>query len=438
MKNETTITPDNLVDQFIKEYESKNGKFLLFDLANANENANTKVLKYLLQYQNQFLNSFLSRIGLPKPNGSVSITDQQKAIGPKDTGFIDLYIQYDDVHIIIENKIYGAGDAKKQLARYIATVNSVSNKNFDTWYANPNPSFCKNTHVVYLTADGTKEPTTDSLPDNLKKRITYYTINYKDDILPWLEEEVMPRIPYAEDGMMIAGVRQYIAFLKQLLSNESSNVVEEFVKGLKGSDKEKYKSLLEAINPNIEYEPENVIKSLRKELGTRAEAIFSGDVEDEWVLHFTPTFIILYKKSWDALDTRKYSIPSLYLYAGSTKTFLEQGCLSKLTLQVDHLSPSMKPRMIKKYPNLKYGNHDKTVAFELRPKSIKCSNVNSQEARKEFYKKIIGDDAVKCVVDLIDDKVVGEILKSRTFATPDEIFETVVNNMANFPIPFKQ
>ncbi len=40
MKNKITITPTNLVDQFIKEYESKNGKFLLFDLANANENAN--------------------------------------------------------------------------------------------------------------------------------------------------------------------------------------------------------------------------------------------------------------------------------------------------------------------------------------------------------------------------------------------------------------
>lgn len=127
----------------------------------------------------------MNRIGLPKPNGSAYISDQEKAIGPKDTGFIDLYIQYDDIHIIIENKIYGAGDTEKQLARYIATVNDVSDTDFEAWYANP--SVPKNTHVVYLTADRTKEPSADSLPDKLKNLITYYTINYNDDILPWLD-----------------------------------------------------------------------------------------------------------------------------------------------------------------------------------------------------------------------------------------------------------
>ena len=421
MKNNVTITPTNLVDEFCKEYESRNGKFLLFDLANANENANTKVLKFLLQYSTQqFLNSFLNRIGLPKPNGPVSITDQEKAIGPTTTGFIDLYIQYGDVHIIIENKIYGAGDTERQLARYIATVNGVSNKDFDVWYANP--SVCKNTHVVYLTADGTKEPSDDSLPEELKSLITYYAINYNDDILPWLEEDVMPNIPYADDGMMIAGVRQYIAFLKQLLTSESSDVVNAFVERLNGNDVDNYYSLLGAINPKIKYEPENVIKSLRKQLGARAEAIFSGDVEGEWVLHFTPSFILLYKKSWAALDTRKYSIPSLYLYAGSTDYFLKNKCLSTLTLGVDHLSPSMKVE----FPDLKFGNHDKSVAFELikNPDSIPCSDINNQDARKDFYKEVV--KKVQSVVEAIDNDVVSALLASGTPVTPDKILKKVV------------
>ena len=421
MKNNVTITPTNLVDEFCKEYESRNGKFLLFDLANANENANTKVLKFLLQYSTQqFLNSFLNRIGLPKPNGPVSITDQEKAIGPTTTGFIDLYIQYGDVHIIIEDERYGAGDAERQLARYIATVNGVSNKDFDVWYANP--SVCKNTHVVYLTADGTKEPSDDSLPEELKSLITYYAINYNDDILPWLEEDVMPNIPYADDGMMIAGVRQYIAFLKQLLTSESSDVVNAFVERLNGNDVDNYYSLLGAINPKIKYEPENVIKSLRKQLGARAEAIFSGDVEGEWVLHFTPSFILLYKKSWAALDTRKYSIPSLYLYAGSTDYFLKNKCLSTLTLGVDHLSPSMKV----KFPDLKFGNHDKSVAFELikNPDSIPCSDINNQDARKDFYKEVV--KKVQSVVEAIDNDVVSALLASGTPVTPDKILKKVV------------
>ena len=447
MKNKINVTADNLVVEFYKEYESKKGKFLLFDLANANENANTKVLKYLLQYNNcQFLNSFLNRVGLPIPKGSnVTIRDQKKAIGPKDTGFIDLYIQYEDVYIIVENKIYGAGDTKRQLARYIATVNGVSDKDFDAWYTSPSVS--KNTYVVYLTADGTREPSDDSLPDELKGRINYYPINYNDDILPWLEEDVMPNITYADDGMMIAGMQQYIAFLKQAPSDDSSKVVEEFVKNLSGADVDKYTSLLQLIKDNSDKDNDNVMKSLRKQLnsgkdndnvmkslrkqlGACAEAIFSGDVAGiagDWILHFTPSFIILYKKSWAALDTRKYSIPSLYLYAGSSDYFLNHSTLQKLTLGIDHLSPEAK----KNHSKLNFGNHDKTVAFTLLDeevlKKINCSNVNVLDARKEFYKTIISN--IQNVVDVIDNVVV-KMRNENTPIIPDMILENVVPIMS--------
>ena len=430
MATKNVITASNLVAEFNKEYESNNGKFLLFDLANANENANTKVLKNLLQYNNcQFLNSFLNKIGLPKPKkGSpVSITDQEKAIGPKDTGFIDMYIRYDNVHIIIENKIYGAVDTNKQLARYIATVNGISDKNFAAWYKNP--SVTKKTYVVYLTADGTKEPDSNSFPDQLRKKVNYYPINYSADILPWLEEDVMPKIPYAEDGMMIAGVRQYIAFLKQLLTAEFSGVVDAFVNGLKGTDVAKYQGLLSAISENNKDVPENVLKSLRKQLGARAEAIFSGDVADEWVLHFTPSFIILYKKSWAALDTRKYSIPSLYLYAGSTKAFLQKQSLSALILSVCHLSPSMKVKYSK--AKLNFDTRGSNVSFNLQKPGIKCSNINDPKARKDFYNKIIG--TIQNVVDVIDKDVVAKLQSAKTPATPDMILEKVVDSMSKWP-----
>jgi hypothetical protein len=218
MKN-VTIDQGNLISEFYKEYEARNGKFLLFDLANANENANTKVLKCLLKNSNcHFLNSFLERIGLPMPSqGPVCITDQKKAIGPrKGAGFIDLYIQYDDIHVIIENKIYGAGDTERQLARYIATVNGVKINDFNKWYDDLS-RVGQGIHVVYLTADGTKEPSDDSLPSALKAKINYYAVNYKDLVLPWLEEDVLPNLTYGTDGLMIAGVQQYIAFLKTVI-----------------------------------------------------------------------------------------------------------------------------------------------------------------------------------------------------------------------------
>ena len=425
MAKSIPITTENLLSEFYKEYESKNNRFLLFDLANANENANTKVLKNLLQYNNhQFLPSFLKKVGLPAISdfSTIQVTDQKKAIGPKDTGFIDLYIEYDGLSVIIENKIYGAGDTDKQLARYIATVNEVKNVDIDTWYNNPTVN--KETHVVYLTADGTKEPSDDSLPENIKKKITYYAINYTDDILPWLKEDVLPNLSYGADGIMIAGMLQYIAFLEQMLSNESSGVVDKFVKtlNLQGTDDVvKYKTLLTAIGENENDKvPENVKKSLRKQLEARAEAIFSGDVDGEWVLHFTPTFILLYKKSWAALDTRKYSIPSLNIYAGSTKYFLDNGCFNKMVLDVDHLSPAMKGN----YSGITFGNHDKTANFNLPDSNIERHNVNDPNARKEFYKRVI--QQLQPIVNQID-QVVANLQSSGKKIAPNDILDRILS-----------
>ena len=429
MAKSIPITAKNLLSEFYKEYESKNNRFLLFDLANANENANTKVLKHLLQHNNhQFLPSFLKRVGLPAISdfSTIQVTDQEKAIGPKDTGFIDLYIKYDGLSVIIENKIYGAGDTDKQLARYIATVNEVENVEFDTWYNNPNPTVNKETHVVYLTADGTKEPTDDSLPQNIKNLINYYPINYIDDILPWLKEDVLPNLSYGADGIMIAGVLQYIAFLEQILSNESSGVVNKFFDSLQGTDDVvKYKTLLTAI-PKNDKVPDNVKKSLRKQLEARAEAIFSGDVDGEWMLHFTPTFILLYKKSWAALDTRKYSIPSLNIYAGSTKYFLDNGCFNKMVLDVDHLSPAMNGN----YSELTFGNHGKTANFNLPNSEIKPCDVNDPDARKDFYKEVIKQ--LQPIVEQIDDAVAE--LQSNEKIAPNDILDRILSQNINFKI----
>lgn len=427
-----TIDQGNLISEFYKEYEAKNGKFLLFDLANANENANTKVLKCLLQNSNShFLNSFLERIGLPMPTQRpVCITDQKKAIGPKGTGFIDLYIQYDDVHVIIENKIYGAGDTEKQLARYIATVDEVDKDKFedwyDNWYNNRNVNVKNNIYVVYLTADGTKEPSDKSLPSALKDKINYYAVNYKDLVLPWLEEDVLPNLTYGTDGLMIAGVQQYIAFLKQFLAEETSEIVNTFVLGLQGTDVEKYNTLLGVIDKNEKAVPENVQKSLRKQLEARAEAIFSGDVDGEWVLHFTPSFIDLYKKSWANLDARKYSIPSLFIFAGNTQAFLKKGCLNTLKLGVAHLAPKTKASY-PEYAHL-FGNHDMNIGITLLDNSdlenIKCGDINDAAARKEFYKNII--KAIQPKVDKIDQGV-SALLNSGTSTTPEEILKMVLD-----------
>ena len=397
------ITADNLLDEFCKEYESEKEKFLLFDLANANENANTTVLKLLLEFGEQrFLNSLLERIGLPKRVGNAVISDQSKAIGPKETGFIDMYVMYDDVHVIFENKIYGAADTEKQIARYVATVEGVQGDDFSAWYAQP--SVAKNIHVVYLTADGMKQPSEDSLPAVLREKIEYYPVSYQDDILPWLEEDVLPNLPYCEDGIMIAGVRQYIAFLKHFLTKDASQVVDAFVRGLDGGDVKKYVQLMNAFSEeNHRDVPENVSKSLRRQLVECAESIFCDDVDGDWKLHFTPSFVILYKESWAAVDQRKYAIPSFYLVGTPTENFLKNGCFKRVMAAVDHLPAATKDNVTATSANLpQFSNHGKTAGFDLTDlvRGIHCSDVNDRQSRKEFYHQLI--DACSAFIARMD------------------------------------
>jgi hypothetical protein len=66
------------------------------------------------------------------------------------------------------------------------------------------------------------------------------------------------------------------------------------------------------------------------------------------------------------------------------------------------------------------------------PDSIKCSDINSQAARKEFYKKVI--ETVKPVVDVIDKDVVEAFHKKGSSVTPNEILEKVVKSLPTLPI----
>ena len=441
-KRQQDVIKNSLVQPYYEEYKARNKRFLLFDIAHANENSHTRLLLELLRYkENLFLSSFIKRLGLPEYMNLIKISDQEPAVAKtkQRKGYIDLYISYQSkkgkIQVIIENKIYGAVDTPKQLARYVASINGITKEGFDKWYASP--SVCMNTHVVYLTADGTKEPNEGqksdfSLPEKLEKALktNFCRVNYANDILPWLEEDVMPNIPYEEDGMMIAGLRQYIAYLKQLLSDEVSEVVEDYVKSIKGNDIEKYNQLLNAIDKEYDDIPEIVIKSLRKDLRSRAEAIFAGDVPDGWVLHFTPSFIIFFKKSWAALDARKYSIPSLYIYAGSTKTFLERGCFNNLKLGIDHLSPSLKNDYMQ-YEEY-FGNHDKNIGFDLLPSlnSIQCLNRAQKELRQNFYQCIIC--SIKKIIDVIDKEVVEVLQNSYVSITSKDILEKVVSSKSQW------
>ena len=459
-----------LITDYIVNYNNQEHPFLLFDLAHVNENDHTRVLLSILKFNNyQFLPSFLQTIGAPGCNGVVKAppTDQEPAIGDKGKGFIDLYFEYrsenSDEKFILENKIYGAADTKHQLARYIATVidPDMSNDVFlqeiwEKWANNQDGKFDKNVdfehiHVVYLTADGSKKPSLNSLPkyfgnrdrddsefDESNMRINYYPVNYADDIIPWLENDVLPNMPYSDNGIAIAGIRQYIASLKSMFSSRgNSTAVEDFVKEITfNDDLDKYKKIIQTMDViksladkknKVAKEEEKIAKlkriaklkselkddgfdveampelqSLARELRACAMGIFANDGSElggDWKLYFTPSFIFLYRQRWADLDTRKYSIPSIY-FVTSTLDFINNK-ETKWKLQVDHLNKDTNEEI----SPFKLGNHGKTAYYELPNGSNmpKQENISKPENRKEYYKSLVTE--LKEFVTVVDEVV---------------------------------
>lgn len=196
-----------------KERQKLPYNFNVIEELHANENANTRILLKLLSNNTSgeyvFLKSFISMMS--HING-VSFTLSQ-VFRPKieyNKENIDGLIEDSSKQyaIIIENKINGAIDQDNQLLRYFNTVkqHGVNESNI---------------YIIYLTLDGTKEVSSNSLPNRLREDLVknkrFIKMNYKDNILPWLKEDILPEIKI-KDNLIESGIRQYIDYLEGRLN----------------------------------------------------------------------------------------------------------------------------------------------------------------------------------------------------------------------------
>ena len=143
----------------------------MIDELHANENAHTRILVRLLQIPS-LLRSFLEYIRDEFKIQSFCIPDELSANDVSEfSDFIDAKIETKNFCIIIENKINYAVDQDRQIERYVSTVKSHN----------------KNIFVLYLTLDGTKKPSSNSVGES---NVSIIEINYKDHILEWLEQKI--------------------------------------------------------------------------------------------------------------------------------------------------------------------------------------------------------------------------------------------------------
>ena len=216
--NNTTVKDDifwiNFAEELSKIREKERQKlpynFNLIDELHANENAHTRILLKLLNYnisgEYTILKSFLFMICEHNPNLTFPITSIHKPSVDFNKENIDGLIEEPskDYAIIIENKINWATDQELQLVRYFNTVKQHGIQD-------------RNIFVIYLTLDGSKKVSSNSLPnslsDELKNGNRFIEMNYRDDILPWLKYTILPEIKIKEH-LIESGIRQYIDYLE--------------------------------------------------------------------------------------------------------------------------------------------------------------------------------------------------------------------------------
>ena len=189
----------------------------VIDELHANENAHSRILRLLLAYKGSnnypvyasFLRLMVKHCLACR---SLEVVDP---VFKNEEGRIDVLIKEslskNPFAVIIENKVRDAVDQDEQIQRYLNKVMTEfpSDRIF----------------VVYLTKDGEKQVADYSLTEQAKTILgmtnesdgRYIPLNYRYEILPWLEQEVLPNLPLKED-LLAASVKLYIDYLKGMFN----------------------------------------------------------------------------------------------------------------------------------------------------------------------------------------------------------------------------
>ena len=200
-----------LADYYSKEKERLPFHINVIDELHASENAHTRILTKLLKYRTDgkpiVLSSFLSLVS--NFHEDKNLVDRASVSFNQD--YIDCLIESPaQFAVIIENKIHGATDQDKQIERYVTTELSRGIPADKIW-------------AIYLTSDGSKQVDACSLTAKAKNILQdrFITLNYRNDILPWLKNSILSNCKLKEDWLITA-LKQYTDHLEGIYGLRSS------------------------------------------------------------------------------------------------------------------------------------------------------------------------------------------------------------------------
>lgn len=162
---------------------------------NLKETAHCRILHRILQnkdMQNSFIQYFMPNIDYAIDSIVIPYPDRHR---------IDLTIKGDTFFLIIENKINGACEQRKQIDRYVRIAQQT----------HPN----KQIYVLYLGGETNIFPSEDSMSLEIQKLINDRIIckNYKDDIIAWIAH-IYKQIEFSEQPFLKSTLLLYKTYLE--------------------------------------------------------------------------------------------------------------------------------------------------------------------------------------------------------------------------------
>lgn len=244
----------------------------IIDELHANENAHSRILGMLLQHKEQdglgyeilrsFIDYIVEKYKEKKAFREIDIASPAITVEKRR---IDLWIREKGKYaIIIENKIYNAVDQTDgsvveggQLERYINTTKEYGYSEEDIY-------------VLYLPPTYDKEPEPETWGKYHNKDIhknRYLKLSFRDDILPWLKNAVLPNVRIKERFLM-SSLEQYIDHLEgkfslRTINNNMNMELQKFIKNkLEITNAKPQEALLKVIEKKEEVE--NALNQLKQ------------------------------------------------------------------------------------------------------------------------------------------------------------------------------
>ena len=215
------------IDKSIQEYES----FLndspyhlnIIEELHANENSHSRILAKLFRYKDEKgqYSIFKSFIEYLKNNNHDKSFDDIVISNPKITQEeerIDIWIRDEKYALIIENKVYDAGDQNAQLCRYIDKTKDCGYKEEQIF-------------IVYMPSaprEASKQAW-GKYEESYQNR--YAVVTFFEDVISWLDNYVLPYLILKEVYLKSA-IEQYIDYMKRYAGVYEKNRQQHILKML--------------------------------------------------------------------------------------------------------------------------------------------------------------------------------------------------------------